>query len=398
VTQVLARYHEIALKGGNRGFFVERLAVNLRRACADLGGARVRSLPGRLQIQLPDDVPWEIARARLSAVFGVANFSRVGEAPRDLDALAAAVLEALRGQQFSSFRVRTKRSDKAFPHHSGTVDRALGAAIHLSTGLRVDLEHADLTVFVEILRDRICFSFEKVPGPGGFPVGSAGRVMALLSGGIDSPVAAWRLMKRGCTVVLVHFHAFPLQDHSTIDKARLLSQALARWQYKSRLLLVPFGPVQQTIVALCPAPLRVVLYRRFMVRIAEALAARKKAKALVTGESLGQVASQTLDNMSVIDAAARGPVLRPLVGMDKEEITAEARRIGTFEISTLPDQDCCQLFVPRSPATSAKPEEVAAAEAALDVDGLVASALAGVEEELFAFPPGAVPPARPAPG
>jgi thiamine biosynthesis protein ThiI len=308
------------------------------------------------------------------------------------------VLEALRGQQFSSFRVRTKRSDKAFPHHSGTVDRALGAAIHLSTGLRVDLEHADLTVFVEILRDRICFSFEKVPGPGGFPVGSAGRVMALLSGGIDSPVAAWRLMKRGCTVVLVHFHAFPLQDHSTIDKARLLSQALARWQYKSRLLLVPFGPVQQTIVALCPAPLRVVLYRRFMVRIAEALAARKKAKALVTGESLGQVASQTLDNMSVIDAAARGPVLRPLVGMDKEEITAEARRIGTFEISTLPDQDCCQLFVPRSPATSAKPEEVASAEAALDVGGLVASALAGVEEELFAFPPGAVPPARPAPG
>jgi thiamine biosynthesis protein ThiI len=220
----------------------------------------------------------------------------------------------------------------------------------------------------------------------------------LLSGGIDSPVAAWRLMKRGCTVVLAHFHAFPLQDHSTIDKARLLAQALARWQYRSRLLLVPFGPVQQTIVAQAPAPLRVVLYRRFMVRIAEALAARKKAKALVTGESLGQVASQTLDNMSVIDAAAGGPVLRPLVGMDKEEITAEARRIGTFEISTLPDQDCCQLFVPRSPATAAKRHEVEAAEAGLDVEGLVASALAGVEEETFAFPPGAVPPARAAPG
>jgi tRNA uracil 4-sulfurtransferase len=388
MTQVLARYHEIALKGGNRGFFVERLAVNLRRACADLGGARVRSLPGRLQIELPDDVPWEVARARIAGVFGVANFSRVGEAPRDLDALATAVLEALRSQQFASFRVRTKRSDKAFPHHSGAVDRTLGAAIHTATGVRVDLEHADLTVFVEVLHDRICYSFEKIPGPGGFPVGSAGRVMALLSGGIDSPVAAWRLMKRGCTVVLAHFHAFPLQDHSTIDKARLLSQALARWQFKSRLLLVPFGPVQQTIVALSPAPLRVVLYRRFMVRIAEALAARKKAKALVTGESLGQVASQTLDNMCVIDAAARGTVLRPLVGMDKEEITAEARRIGTFEISTLPDQDCCQLFVPRSPATSAKPDEVAAAEAALDVDGLVAAALAGVEEEVFSFPPG----------
>jgi thiamine biosynthesis protein ThiI len=387
MTQVLARYHEIALKGGNRGFFVERLAVNLRRALSDLGTAKVRSLPGRLSIELSDDVPWEAARARIATVFGVANFSRVGEAPRDLDALSRTVLEEVRGRRFASFRVRTKRSDKSFPHDSGAVDRALGAAIHVETGVRVDLENAELTVFVEVLRDRICFSFEKVPGPGGFPVGSAGRVMALLSGGIDSPVAAWRLMKRGCTVTFAHFHAFPLQDHTTIDKARLLAQSLTRWQYKSRLLLIPFGPVQQTIVAQAPAPLRVVLYRRFMVRIAEALSLRKKAKALVTGESLGQVASQTLDNMSVIDAAARGPILRPLVGMDKEEITVEARRIGTFEISTLPDQDCCQLFVPRSPATAAKPDEVAAAEAGLDVLGLVASAVEGTEEEVFTFPP-----------
>jgi thiamine biosynthesis protein ThiI len=239
---------------------------------------------------------------------------------------------------------------------------------------------------VEVLRDRICFSFEKEPGPGGFPVGSSGRVLALLSGGIDSPVAAWRLMKRGCTVVFAHFHAFPLQDHTTIDKTRELARQLTRWQFRSRLLLVPFGTVQQTIVASAPAPLRVVLYRRFMVRIAEGLAARKKAKALVTGESVGQVASQTLDNMSVIDEAARGPVLRPLVGMDKEEITVQARRIGTFDISTLPDQDCCQLFVPRHPATAAKLEEVRAAEAALDVDGLVRTAIGETEEETFTFP------------
>ena len=192
--------------------------------------------------------------------------------------------------------------------------------------------------------------------------------MALLSGGIDSPVAAWRMMKRGCTVVLVHFHAFPLQDHTTIDKARELARVLTRYQFRSRLLLVPFGAVQQTIVAACPAPLRVVLYRRFMVRIAEALAARATGpRRWSPGESLGQVASQTLDNMAVIDEAARGPVLRPLVGMDKEEITQQARRIGTFEISTLPDQDCCQLFVPRSPATAATLAEVREAEAALDV-------------------------------
>jgi len=386
MTEVLARYHEIALKGGNRPFFVHKLAENLRRACADLGGVTVRSLPGRLSVRLPDDVPWDRARERLARVFGVANFARVLEAPRDLEALARAAVDAVRPLSFGSFRVTTKRSDKTFAQNSGEIDRAVGAAIHVATGVRVDLEHPDLTVFVEVLRDRICFSFEKEPGPGGFPVGSSGRVLALLSGGIDSPVAAWRLMKRGCSVVLAHFHAFPLQDHTTIDKTRELARLLTRWQLKSRLLLVPFAPVQQTIVAQAPAPLRVVLYRRFMVRIAEALAVRKKARALVTGESVGQVASQTLGNMSVIDEAARGPILRPLVGMDKDEITVQARRIGTFEVSTLPDQDCCQLFVPRHPATAAKLAEVRAAEEALDVPGLVLAAVKGTEQETFEFP------------
>jgi thiamine biosynthesis protein ThiI len=386
MTEVLARYHEIALKGGNRPFFVDKLVQNLRRACADLGAVKVRALQGRLSVVLPPEVPWEAARERLASVFGVANFARVYEAPRDVDALAHAAVEAVRALAFTSFRVTSKRSDKTFAQNSVEIDRAVGGAIHQATGVRVDLEHPDLTVFVEVLRDRICFSFEKEPGPGGFPVGSSGRVLALLSGGIDSPVAAWRLMKRGCTVVFAHFHAFPLQDHTTIDKTRELARQLTRWQFRSRLLLVPFGTVQQTIVASAPAPLRVVLYRRFMVRIAEGLAARKKAKALVTGESVGQVASQTLDNMSVIDEAARGPVLRPLVGMDKEEITVQARRIGTFDISTLPDQDCCQLFVPRHPATAAKLEEVRAAEAALDVDGLVRTAIGETEEETFTFP------------
>jgi thiamine biosynthesis protein ThiI len=195
------------------------------------------------------------------------------------------------------------------------------------------------------------------------------------------------MMKRGCRVVLVHFHAFPLQDRSTIDKTRELARILTRWQLRTRLLLIPFGPVQQVVVASCPAPLRVVLYRRFMMRIAEALARRRRARALVTGESLGQVASQTLDNMVVIGEATRATVLRPLVGMDKEEITAQARRIATFDVSTLPDQDCCQLFVPRHPATAASREEVERAEAALDVRALVAAALEGVAEERFEFPP-----------
>jgi len=382
---IIARYHEIALKGRNRPFFVDKLARNLRRATSDLGG-KVQVLAGRVGIEVPDDTPWETARERISSVFGIANFSRTHSVSPDLPALEQAVVASLREHPFTSFRVTTRRSYKGFPMNSGAIDRALGAAVQKATGVRVSLEEPDVTVFVEVLRDRILYSFERCPGAGGFPVGSSGRVMALLSGGIDSPGAAWRLLERGCIVVPVHFHAFPLQNHTTIDKVTELARILTRYQFKTRLLLVPFGEAQQTIVASCPAPLRVVLYRRFMVRIAEALAGRNRAKALVTGESLGQVASQTLDNVAAIDEAARLPILRPLIGMDKEEITREARRIGTFEVSTLPDQDCCQLFVPRSPATAATVDELLAAESALDVAGLVEAAVAQTRAETFTFP------------
>jgi thiamine biosynthesis protein ThiI len=382
---ILVHYHEIALKGGNRPFFVEKLAGNLRRVTADLGG-KVQVLGGRLLLRAPEAVPWELLRERVGSVFGVANFARTRQVPRDMEALKAAALADLGDRRFASFRVTTKRSDKRFPMNSGEIDRELGGAIHLATGVRVSLKEPELNVMVEVLRDRIFYSMERLPGPGGFPVGSSGRVAALLSGGIDSPVAAWRLMKRGCTVALIHFHAFPLQDHTTIDKARELARVLTRYQFRTRLVLVPFGTVQQTIVASAPAPLRVVLYRRFMLRIAEAIAPRVKARAIVTGESLGQVASQTLGNLSVIDEAARGLVLRPLVGMDKDEITRQARLIGSFEISTLKDQDCCQLFVPKSPETSARIEAVRAAEEALDVRGLVMSAVREASEERFVFP------------
>jgi len=384
--QVVVHYHEIALKGRNRPFFVERLAQNLRQATSDLGG-RVQTLAGRLLVELDETVSWDSTRTRLSAVFGVANFAPAFSVAPDIESVRASVVEHVRHDSFASFRVTTKRSHKGFPMTSMQIDREVGGAVKLATGARVDLEHPERTIFVEVLRDRILIASEKHSGPGGFAVGSSGRVMALLSGGIDSPVAAWRLMKRGCKVVFVHFHAFPLLDRATIDKVRTLAGELTRWQYQSRLLLVPFAPVQQAIVAACPTPLRVVLYRRFMVRIAERLAQRQRAKALVTGESLGQVASQTLDNMVVIDEAAQIPILRPLVGMDKDEIVQEARRIGTFETSTLPDMDCCQLFMPPHPATAAKLDELLTAEEAVDVAALIDAALAGTEEERFTFPP-----------
>lgn len=387
---VILRYHEIALKGRNRPFFVDRLAVNARRLFRDLGG-KVHVMAGRIRVVLPDDVPWDEAARRLGDLFGVANFSRTHESALDLEALKTGAVAAVAARAPASFRVTTKRAFKAFPHTSPEIDRELGAAIHFGTGIPVKLEDPDLTVFVEVLGDRILYSFERQAGAGGFPVGSSGRVAALMSGGIDSPVAAWRMMKRGCTVLPIHFHAFPLQDRTTIDKVTELARILTRFQLRTRLLLVPFAEVQQTIVASCPAPLRVVLYRRFMVRIADVLADRQGARALVTGESLGQVASQTLDNMSVIGEVARRLVLRPLVGMDKEEITRQAQRIGTFETSTLPDQDCCQLFVPKSPSTAATLEEVRRAESVLDVDALVQAAASQAVVQKFEFPPVARP-------
>lgn len=346
----------------------------------------MRSYAGRVVLEAPDEVAWDALSERIRRVFGLANFSRVYDAPRDIEGLGAAVLAELAGRTMASFRVTTRRSDKNFPLRSAEIDRRLGAAVAGASGASVDLDDPQTTIYVEVLHDRILFSFERLRGPGGFPVGSAGRVLALISGGIDSPVAAWRMMKRGCSVQLVSFHAFPLQDHTMIDKVRELAEILTRWQLRTRLFLVPFGTLQQSIVACCPAPLRVVLYRRFMLRIAEALATRHKAKALVTGESLGQVASQTLDNLAVIGAVARLPVLRPLVGMDKEEITAEARRLGSFDVSTLQDQDCCQFFVPRSPALAASLEQTLRAEEALDVAGLVAAAVAATEQERLGFP------------
>jgi thiamine biosynthesis protein ThiI len=211
-------------------------------------------------------------------------------------------------------------------------------------------------------------------------------VLALLSGGIDSPVAAWRLIKRGCRVSFVHFHSYPILSRTSQDKARELVRTLTRHQLRSRLSLVPFGPLQQQVVVSVPPPLRVVIYRRLMVRIAERLARKIGAHALVTGDSVGQVASQTVENLAVVGGVATLPILRPLVGMDKEEITADAQRIGTYETSIVPDEDCCTLFTPRFPTTRASAAAAEAAERALDVDGLVARALEDAVVEDFSFP------------
>jgi tRNA uracil 4-sulfurtransferase len=383
---VLIRYHEIALKKGNRQYFTELLKRNLLAAVKDLGPKEIRSLPARLLLTFKQDIDAEITIQRIRTVFGVANFSLVERTARDIGALRTRILESLNGTQFESFRIETQRGDKTFPLTSPEINRQLGAAVKEKSGARVDLMNAEFTVTVEILPRDAFFGFNKIAGAGGLPVGASGRLISLISGGIDSPVASYRMMQRGCRVIFVHFHSAPYQDNTSQEKVRQLITTLTRHQFLSRLYLVPFGEIQRQIVATVARPLRVILYRRMMLRIAEAIARKEKAKALVTGESLGQVASQTLDNMVVVQQAARLPILRPLVGMDKQEIIDQARRIGTFDISAIPDQDCCQLFVPKHPATKARFADVEHDETKFAVNELVHYGIENATEEEFTFP------------
>ena len=383
---VLIRYHEIALKKGNRPYFTELLKRNLVSAVKDLGLKEIRSLPARVLLTFTGDVDPRTVTERVSAVFGVANFSLVEKSARDIDMLRCRILESLNGCHFASFRIETQRGDKTYPLTSPEINRQLGAAVKDKSGARVDLSHPELTISVEILPRDAFFGFQKIPGAGGLPVGASGRVVSLISGGIDSPVAAYRMMQRGCRLIFVHFHSSPYLDKTSQEKARRLVSTLTRHQFLSRLYLVPFGEIQRQIVTTAGRPFRVVLYRRMMLRIAEGVARATKAQALVTGESLGQVASQTLENMAVIQQAATLPILRPLVGMDKQEIIDQARRIGTFETSSIPDQDCCQLFVPKHPATKAKLREIEEAESQLDITVLTRLGIEAATQEEFRFP------------
>jgi len=279
-----------------------------------------------------------------------------------------------------------RRADKRFPLTSPQAEREIGGRIKEARGWRVDLDHAQLAIHVELLTDQAFYFFGKEKGPGGLPTGTAGRVVCLLSGGIDSPVAAHRMMKRGCRVTFVHFHSYPILSRASQEKARELVRLLTTWQLRSRLFVVPFGDIQQQVVLAVPGPMRVVVYRRLMLRIAERIATMRRAQALVTGDVVGQVASQTLENLAVVGSVATLPLFRPLIGMDKDEITAEAQRLGTYPISIIPDQDCCTLFTPRNPQTRARLADIEAAEQALQIEELVGRAVRDATVEEFEFP------------
>ena len=386
---VIVHYQEIALKGRNRPWFVERLLTNIRAAMAGLDGVKVRALMGRIELQHASHDDWPQVRERLSRLPGIANYLRAVPAAWDFEAICETVLGELGEVEADSFRVTARRADKRFPLTSPQIERDLGGRIKAAKGWRVDLEQPALTVRVEVLGDRAFCCLRKEPGAGGLPSGVSGRVACLLSGGIDSPVAAWRMIKRGCRVRFIHFHSYPILSRTSQDKVAEIAALLTRYQLESRLYVVAFGEIQRQVVLAVPPPLRVVIYRRLMLRIAERIAHASGSAALVTGEALGQVASQTLDNMAVIGAATSLPVLRPLVGMDKDEIIHEARRLGTYEVSIIPDEDCCTLFTPKHPATRASARQVDEAEAALPVDMLVEDAAAKAERHDLRFPPAA---------
>lgn len=387
---LVAHYHEVGLKGRNRDFFEQQLAGNLKRALRGTGYSKIRRGFGRIVVDFDDGAMVAEAAKRATRVFGVVYVGCGKRIQPDLDEMERVGLELLRAEPFASFAVRSRRTYSSFELSSQKINVEIGQRFKDATQAAVDLSNPDATIWIDLFGNAGVVYRKRLLGPGGLPAGVSGKMLALLSGGIDSPVSAWRLARRGAEVELVHFHGRPFTDPSSIRQASELAEALTRYQLQTVLHLVPLGNIQREVVTNAPSSLRVILYRRMMMRIAAQLAHQREAKALVTGDSLGQVASQTIENITTVDAALDDgeiEVLRPLIGMDKQEIVDTAKQIGTYEISTRKHQDCCVLFEPRSPATRAYPSQAEKAERGLDVDALVGKALAEIETRVLELPP-----------
>jgi thiamine biosynthesis protein ThiI len=333
----------------------------------------------RVLITFKRPVVFAEAARRLATVFGIGNIMAVDHAGHTFDDLIRHTETTLDGLSAESFAIRCQRSEKRFAMTSPEVERELGSFVQERTGWPVNLGDPDLTIHVLVDENGLFTWTRRVRGPGGLPVGVGGKATCLISGGIDSPVAAYLLMKRGMRLDFVHFHSVPQTDPASLEKVESLVEVLIRYQGPARLAMVPLLPIQEEIAARCPAELRILLYRRFMVRLAEVAAGRLRSDALITGESLGQVASQTIQNLRAVESVSTMPVLRPLIGLDKPEIIDIARRIGTYETSILPHFDCCSFLMPDKPATKSTPAELDRAEDALDIEALVTQAIDSAE-------------------
>lgn len=388
---IVVHYHELWLKGGNRRFFVSKLASNLRLALAGIPFEKISRPNDRLILHLGEAASLEEALRRIGRVSGIAYYALARPAARDIEALCSTAWKEIEPLAFSTFAVRAKRSDKSFPHNSSQIERIVGRFLldrleAAGRNARVKLNDPDVTCRIEITSGPALVYARKVAGPGGLPVNTAGKMTCLLSGGFDSAVAAYQMMKRGAHLSFVHFYGTGARPgESSVHVARELVRQLVPWQFTAKLYRVPFEEIQREIVRYAPEACRVLLYRRMMLRIAEAFARRNRALALITGDSLGQVASQTLHNMVSVEAAATMPVFRPLAGTDKLEIIETARKIGTHDISSEPFHDCCPVFLPRSPTLHAKPAELEAAEAKLDIPLLINQGVKSATLETFRY-------------
>jgi tRNA uracil 4-sulfurtransferase len=383
---ILIHYGEIALKGKNRNFFEAQLIQNIRsqlEAFAPGSFLSVGKISGGILVKLGEIGVREKAKVEdaLMHTFGIVNFSFAASVPQDIDKIKDACWDLINppagGEKFKTFRVTTQRSNKNFHMTSMEIDRMVGEHIfeNFKRNRKVSLKNPDFECFVMIINDMALVATRKIQGLGGMPVGTGGKAMVLMSGGFDSPVAAWWLLKRGVQLRYAHFHSAPYTSKASIEKVVDLTKALERFGASTKIYLISFADVQKEIMMNAPEKFRVILYRRFMVRIAEALAKKEKCLALITGDSVGQVASQTLENILAVNEAATIPIFRPLIGMDKEEIMQKARQIGTYDISRLPHDDCCTRLMPKKPETRAKLSEVLAAEKNLDVEKIIMETL-----------------------
>ena len=379
---ILLKLGEIVLKGLNRKSFEQKLMGNIRRRLAPLGNFRVYCLQSTVYVEGEEGADMDAAFEAMKQVFGVISLSRAAPCEKNKEAIAALAIEYLRDEMESakSFKVESKRSDKAFPMTSLELSQYVGGELaDAYPDTAVDVHDPELTVHIEV-RDLAAYVHAApVPGAGGMPVGSNGVAVTLLSGGIDSPVSTYMIAKRGVRLIPVHFFSFPYTSQQAKDKVIELGRQLTAYCGRMTMEVVPFTHIQEEIRDKCPEEYFTLIMRRFMMRIAQHIAEANGAKAIVTGENLGQVASQTMEAMASTQAVTHLPVLQPLIGMDKEEIITIARKIGTFDTSILPYEDCCTVFTPRHPRTRPQVSEVEAAESALDVEALVQEAIQGIE-------------------
>lgn len=383
---ILIHYGEIALKGGNRAFFEKKLIENIKSQLNIFCPASfefVKKMYGGILVKLNENgsnnLP--LIEEALKHTPGIANYSIANKVDDDLESLKKIAWDLIKNENFTTFRVTTRRSNKNHTLTSEQFNREIGGYIFekFEEKKKVSLKNADAEIHITLLEKFALVTLKKNAGMGGMPIGTGGKAMAMLSGGFDSPVAAFQILRRGVNMRYAHFHSAPFTSQASIEKVQELAKTLGKFGANTKLYLIPFADVQKEIMMKTPEKLRVILYRRMMVRIAEVLARREKCLALVTGDSIGQVASQTLENILSVNSVATIPIFRPLIGMDKEEIMQKAKDIGTYEISIMPHDDCCTRLMPKKPETRSKIEEVLEAEKALDVERLIKETLSKIE-------------------